>query len=182
MLRVLQEKLGKFILDTIAVRNSFAKGVMLEKSAGVRIEGSFLKGNIELAEHVTIRRTHLDGHISIGRYSQLNGPDIFLMGGVHGITIGSFCSIARQVSIQEHNHDASRISTFFVSKHLMGGKESDDLVSQGAVHIGHDVWIGAGATVLSGVTVGHGAVIAAGALVNKDVPPYAIVGGVPAKC
>jgi len=47
--------------------------------------------------------------------------------------------------------------------------------------IGHDVWIGASAIILDGVTVGHGAVIAAGAVVTKDVPPYAIVGGVPGK-
>ena len=47
--------------------------------------------------------------------------------------------------------------------------------------IGHDVWLGSGATILSGITIGHGAVVAAHALVTKDVPPYAIVGGNPAK-
>lgn len=47
--------------------------------------------------------------------------------------------------------------------------------------IGHDVWIGAKATILRGVKIGHGAVIAAGAVVNKDVEPYSIVGGIPAK-
>ena len=46
---------------------------------------------------------------------------------------------------------------------------------------GNDVWIGSRATILGGVTIGHGAIIAAGAVVTKDVPPYAIVGGVPAK-
>ena len=47
--------------------------------------------------------------------------------------------------------------------------------------IGHDVWLGSGAMILSGVTIGHGAVVAAHALVTKDVPPYAIVGGNPAR-
>ena len=49
------------------------------------------------------------------------------------------------------------------------------------VRIGHDVWIGSGAQVLAGVTIGNGAIVAAGAMVTKDVPPFAIVGGVPAR-
>ena len=52
---------------------------------------------------------------------------------------------------------------------------------KGDIRIGNDVWIGYGATILSGVNIGHGAIIAANACVVKDVPPYAIVGGVPAK-
>ena len=59
--------------------------------------------------------------------------------------------------------------------------DEKDTFSKGTVVIGNDVWIGARATILSGVTVGDGAVIGAGALVAKDVPPYAIVGGVPAR-
>jgi serine acetyltransferase len=56
-----------------------------------------------------------------------------------------------------------------------------EAVSKGDIVVGDDVWIGYGATILSGVHIGQGAVVAAGALVAKDVPPYAIVGGVPAK-
>jgi virginiamycin A acetyltransferase len=57
----------------------------------------------------------------------------------------------------------------------------DDVTSKGDVIIEEDVWIGSNSVILSGVNVGRGAVIAAGSIVNKDIPPYAIVGGVPAK-
>lgn len=56
-----------------------------------------------------------------------------------------------------------------------------EAVSKGDITIEDDVWIGYGATILSGVKIGQGAVIAAGAVVTRDVPPYAIAGGVPAK-
>ena len=56
-----------------------------------------------------------------------------------------------------------------------------EAISKGDIIVDDDVWIGYGATILSGVHIGQGAVIAAGAVVTKDVPPYAIVGGVPAK-
>lgn len=60
-------------------------------------------------------------------------------------------------------------------------KNGIDAISKGNIIVSDDVWIGQGAIILSGVKVGQGAVIAAGAVVTSDVPPYAIVGGVPAK-
>ena len=54
-------------------------------------------------------------------------------------------------------------------------------MSKGDITVDNDVWIGYGATIMSGVHIGQGAIVAAGAVVTKDVPPYAIVGGVPAK-
>lgn len=50
------------------------------------------------------------------------------------------------------------------------------------IHVGHHCWIGTGATILQGVNIGDGAVVAAGAVVTKDIPPYEIWGGIPAKC
>ena len=96
------------------------------------------------------------------------------------LKIGNYCSIAGETKFilnGEHEHD--RISTFPFSKVVLDrGPES---TSKGSIIIDDDVWIGYRATIMSGVHIGQGAVIAAGAVVTKDVPPYAIAGGVPAK-
>ncbi|NBB22844.1 antibiotic acetyltransferase [Runella sp. CRIBMP] len=101
-------------------------------------------------------------------------------------TIGKFCSIGPEVRIGLGIHPTSFISTFptfFSTKQQcqITLVEKDYIEETGAVTIGNDVWIGANALVLYNVTIGDGAVIAAGSVVTKDVPPYAIVGGVPAK-
>ena len=94
--------------------------------------------------------------------------------------IGSFCSIATNVMfILDADHYTSNISTFPFKVKFMGEKYEG--VSKGDIIVDDDVWIGYGATVMSGVHIGQGAVVAACAVVTKDVPPYAIVGGVPAK-
>lgn len=98
------------------------------------------------------------------------------------IKIGKKCSIARNCTFTLSNH---RIDTFSSSPapsslflHNQGNPSS---YSKGDIHIQNDVWIGTNVTLLDGITIGNGAVIAAGAVVVKDVPPYAIVAGNPAK-
>jgi acetyltransferase-like isoleucine patch superfamily enzyme len=107
-----------------------------------------------------------------------------------GISVGSFCSIAPGVVILANaDHPINLPSTFpFRSllfprwKSERASKDSNpDVVSRGAVEIGHDVWIGQNALILSGVNIGTGAVIGAGSVVTKDVPPYAIAVGNPAR-
>lgn len=95
--------------------------------------------------------------------------------------IGNYCSIAPNVTfVLGGEHNLSTISTFpFKARTLQEG--NFEAGSKGDIHIEDDVWIGVGATIMSGVTIGQGAVIAASSLVSKDVPPYAVVGGVPAK-
>jgi virginiamycin A acetyltransferase len=180
MFSSIQKKLTKFILDTVAASNITGNPNVLSIDPSATVRGTFLKGRIEVMKKAQIRKSHLDGQINIGQYTQVNGPGVFIMGAIHGVSIGNFCSIARNVTIQEHNHNYSRVSSYFFQKHFFTGKEEDDIVSNGPIIIGNDVWIGANATILSGVTIGDGAVIAANALVTKDVSPYAIVGGVPA--
>lgn len=96
------------------------------------------------------------------------------------LKIGNYCSIASDVSfVIDGEHNYKFISTYPFRQRYLGGKDVSE--SKGDIVIGDDVWIGYRATILSGVTIGQGAIIAAGAVVVSDVPPYAIVGGVPAK-
>lgn len=100
-------------------------------------------------------------------------------------TIGRYCSIAPGVYTAPMEHPVETLSSSLAlggGLHSFGGRPDPQL--QGVnrpVTIGHDVWIGARAGILGGVTIGTGAIVAAGAIVTRDVPPYAIVGGVPAK-
>lgn len=95
------------------------------------------------------------------------------------LSIGHFCSIADDVKfLLGGNHAYEGVSTFpFLTKYF-GQLEA---TTKGAIEVGDDVWIGYNAVILSGVTVGQGAVVAAGSVLTRDVPPYAIVGGNPAR-
>ena len=117
--------------------------------------------------------------VTVGRGSY-GGLEIYSGNDDGTLFIGCYVSIGPGVRfLPGGGHPLSSVSTFpfgAFERHF----ENEDL-SKGPIVVGDDVWIGAGATVLSNVTIGQGAVIAAGAVVAKSVEPYAIVGGVPAK-
>ena len=99
--------------------------------------------------------------------------------------IGSFCSIADNVQLfLGGNHRTDWVTTYpfgHINKDVFGWHGDGHPATKGDIVIGNDVWLGSGCTIMSGVTIGDGAVVAANAKVVKDVPPYAIVGGNPAK-
>lgn len=117
--------------------------------------------------------------VSVGRETYGN-LYVLAFNRVNRLSIGSYCSIAPNVSFMlSADHITDNISTFPYRVKILGelleGKSKGDIV------VNDDVWIGFGATILSNVHIGQGAVVAAGAVVTSDVPPYAIVGGIPAK-
>jgi phosphonate metabolism protein (transferase hexapeptide repeat family) len=102
--------------------------------------------------------------------------------------IGKFCSIAAMTRINPGNHPMQRASqahfTYRASAYFPGEEDQHEFFAWRRAHrvtIGNDVWIGHGAIVLPGRSIGDGAVIAAGSIVTKDVAPYSIVGGNPAR-
>lgn len=96
------------------------------------------------------------------------------------LKIGSFVSIAEDVLfLLGGNHNINTFSTYPFKVMILGDKK--EAWSKGPIIVEDDVWIGTRAMILSGVRIGQGSIIAAGSVVTKDVPPYAIVGGVPAK-
>ena len=104
----------------------------------------------------------------------------------NSLTIGSFCSIADDINIfVGGDHRVDWASTFpfghIYQQELGDTKTPGHPISKGDVTIGNDVWIGRGVTIMSGITIGDGAVIGANSMVTKDVAPYAIVGGNPAR-
>lgn len=100
--------------------------------------------------------------------------------------IGAFCSISDHVYIGGAEHPMDWLSTSPVFQNVRHSGPSKrfakyDLPKYKRTIIGNDVWIGHGVTIKQGVVIGNGAVVGSNALVTKDVPPYAVVGGVPAK-
>lgn len=120
-----------------------------------------------------------DSLIQIGKGTY--GPiDVLISNNESRLIIGNYCSIAANVKfLLSGEHCLNNISTFPFKTYYMGG--GLEALSKGNIVVDDDVWIGYGATILSGIHIGQGAVIAAGSIVTKDVPPYAIVGGNPAK-
>lgn len=118
--------------------------------------------------------------IGKGTYGTINIQSLYLTPN-EKITIGNYVSIAPKVTfLLGMNHQMDSATTFpFYSKLIK--RSPVDAISNGPISIEDEVWIGTHALIFSGVRVGKGAIIAAGSIVTKDVPPYAIVGGNPAK-
>lgn len=149
---------------------------------------------------VYLKNVVTDPNIEVGDYTMYNDfaadPCDFQKNNVlyhypinhDRLVIGKFCSIAcgTKFLFTSANHTMRSLSTycfpiFFEEWGLDRTKVTDAWDNKGDIVVGSDVWIGFEAVILSGVTIGNGAIVGARAVVTKDVPPYTIVGGVPAK-
>jgi acetyltransferase-like isoleucine patch superfamily enzyme len=152
---------------------------------------------IRILPGAKIIKSKVEGPLYLSRYTQL-GPDV-TVGKYSGMnehcfiaraTMGAYCAIGARTAINPFNHPTNWLSIHEFQYHPTSYDWVDEYKAIDRlgrtpdmfkhVSIGNDVWTGHNVNVMAGVSVGDGAVIAAGAVVSKDVPPYAIVAGVPA--
>ena len=137
----------------------------------------------ELGAYTEVGARTILNEVTMGDYSYVVND-----GQITYTTIGKFCSIAAMIRINPGNHPMHRATqahfTYRASAYFPGESDDADFFAWRRAHhctIGHDVWLGHGAIVLPGRKIGTGSVIAAGAIVTKDVAPYTIVAGNPAR-
>jgi len=121
------------------------------------------------------------GNVSIGQNTSISGPATRICSEVFDVKIGSYCSIASGVVIQEFYHGYNLATTYNIHSNFFGEKCEKEKISKGPIIIQDDVWIGSNSVILSGVTIGRGSIVGAGSVVTKNVLPYSIVAGNPAK-
>jgi len=158
-----------------------------------RILNSEIGSHCHISRHAKLKKTHLCEAIRIGPHTKLESVSVGRYSYISGhaelnnVEIGSFCSIGSSLMNHLGNHPSRTfVSTspvfYMPNAPVPSFSEKETFPSYGGkVKIGNDVWIGQEVLLMDGVTIGNGAIVAARSVVSRDVPPYAIVGGVPAR-
>lgn len=177
------------IHDTAVIEDSETGAIKVFRNAVIR--NSHLGNGCSIGDDTTIERCHFENNVAINRRSYVNDSVIgkFSYTGINSTInftkIGRFCSIARNVDIGGFDHDYRKVTTmpsFRFKQMLSGGGKIPEVNRHDTLcEIGNDVWIAAGAQILHKVSIGDGAVIGGGAIVTRDIPPYAIAVGCPAR-
>ncbi|MHB0755258.1 CatB-related O-acetyltransferase [Polaribacter sp. M15] len=163
----------KKIIKFIVLKFKF-KEVFVDFSASISMDTKLSK-NVKILKNANL------GNCQVGSYSYIGANCNF-----SNTKIQSFCSIGPDVICGLGAHPTNFVSTYpgFYSRNASGSYWFGNILKfqeESTTYIGSDVWIGARVIIKGGVTIGTGAIIGAGAVITKDVPPYSIVGGVPAK-
>ena len=139
-----------------------------------KLENVEIGNFVFLGDHVNLRNSAIGDHSYVNSNTHISNSKI-----------GKFCSIASNVTFGLGIHPTHLISThpafYSANKEYKTFSEKNYYSEYGQIVIGNDVWVANNVTVMYGVEIGDGAIIAAGAIVTKDVKPYEVVGGIPAK-
>lgn len=156
-----------------------------------KLNKNFRSKHVKIGMGTSIIASEIEDYCFIGEDCQLISSTLgrrsYMNEGTHirNARIGAFVSIGSQVRIGVGKHPTNLVSThpaFYANnKAFMTFADKIYVDEYVSVSIGNDVWIGSSSTILGNVKIGDGAIVAFGAVVTKDVPPYAIVGGIPAK-
>lgn len=165
----------------IGTFSNILKGKITFPKKILHFKGNNISGNVTIGDGISLHNVFINGNVEIGRYTSVNGPNTFLAGAHSKIKIGNFCSIARNVQIQGGYHNYNRVTTYSIIKSFFKEHDAEEFINKGIITIEDDVWIGANSVILSGIILGRGSIVAAGSVVTKDVEPYSVVGGNPAK-
>jgi virginiamycin A acetyltransferase len=161
-------KLKKRILSRVVSllethnRVNIKKGSVIHGT--VKMQGARIRGSVDIGEGSRILggvRLHGESKITIGRFTSLNGPNTDIISKIYPVTIGSFCSIARNVSVQEFNHRYDGVTTYHIHRNIFNDDRMKDIYSNGSIEIGNDVWIGTQCVITSGAKIGNGAIVGA---------------------
>lgn len=151
-----------------------------------------INSSVSIFSNTTISNSWLNGNNKIGKFCTIENSEIgkytYITDGavVLNLKIGKYCSIGPGLNLGLASHPVNRISTspiFYSNTKFLGVNITDkyNYSEFKQTNIGNDVWVGANVFIKSGVHIANGVVIAAGSVVTKDIEPYAIVGGNPAK-
>jgi acetyltransferase-like isoleucine patch superfamily enzyme len=195
---ILKYSLNRFRFPgaTVAFGSTIAGRCVLGRA--VRIEPNCYIFQSEIGDEVQIRQAcslfqvHLQGPNVIYKNCSLAmttlGAYSYIAEGANAsrVTFGRLCSVGPAFKSGFGNHPTTFVSTspiFYSTRKQCGVTfaEENSFEENLDTNVGHDVWIGANVYVRDGVSIGHGAIVAAGSVVTQDVPPYTIVGGVPAR-
>ncbi|WPR77832.1 CatB-related O-acetyltransferase [Algoriphagus sp. NG3] len=185
-----------YIAESASISNS-TLGLRSKIYKNALVKGSLIGDNSIVGDNAIIDESEIGSCSSINRSNFIFRSKIgdYSYTGINtsarSAVIGSFCSLAWNVSIGGGNHSFDHVTTSpmwrfkMLDNENLEHKENKDLLKRleefGDCVIGNDVWLGTNSVVLRGVKVGNGAIIGAGAVVTRDVEPYAIVTGIPAR-